>query len=101
MHVAGVFANGHPQFGICNELIQLRDSRKISYRDYYLMVDHIRNLLGNFGYLEDWLAINCWEFNDSNCNSYRKSGPVHTQKMNNTRAQWCKHMAKYWKRKGQ
>lgn len=101
MHVAKVFADGYPKFGICNELMQLRKSGKISVRDYDMMVRYIRNLLGNFYYLEDWLAINCWEFNDSNCNSYRKFGPVHTQKMNNTRVQWCMHMATHWKQKGQ
>lgn len=98
MHVAKVFAEGYPQFGICNELMQLRNSGKISVRDYDMMVRYIRNLLGTSNYLESWLSRKVPEFK----NLYgRVSGPIYNQKMNNTRVQWCMHMATHWKQQGQ
>lgn len=99
IHVAGVFKTGYPRFGICNELMRLRDIGEITNRDYSMMVKKIRSLLGSSnGYLEHWLIKNNPQFRDQ---QGHLSGPIHTQKMNETRARWCAHMAKHWKNKGQ
>jgi len=90
IEIAKKFRNDECNFGICNELFILVNANRIAQSQKYEMKKHIYKLLGDDAvWLESWLRKNVEDYD-----------PSDKKKLNETRAQWCEHMAKYWKRKG-
>lgn len=90
IEIAKKFRNDECKFGICNELGMMSKADLISYHQLYEMKRRIYELLGvGPAWLETWLRKNVEDYD-----------PANRKKLNETRARWCEHMAKYWKRKG-
>lgn len=87
--IAEKFRQGKCNLGICSELEILANATRISGSQKYDMKKRIYKLLGDNVWLDDWLRKNVEDYDHSD-----------RKKRNETRAQWCEHMAKYWKRKG-
>ena len=89
IEIAKKFRNGECKYGICNEICMMSKAELISHYQLYEMKRRIYELLGNAFWLETWLRKNVEDYD-----------PIDKKKLSETRAQWCEHMAKYWKRKG-
>lgn len=90
IEIAKKFRKNECNLGICNELMIMAKANRIAHSQMYEMKKRIYKLLGDdASWLETWLRKNVEDYD-----------PLDKKKLNETRAQWCEHMAKYWKRKG-
>lgn len=89
IEIAKKFRNDECKSGICYEIYMMSKADLISFHQLYEMKRRIYELLGDVAWLEAWLRKNVEDYD-----------PLDLKKINETRAQWCEHMAKYWKRKG-